>query len=156
MLQSVKLSSVFSSKCVETFSAGTSKSTALRQMVDLLVREGRIPDDKALLVVNALIERERLGTTGLGKGVALPHMRSHYVKAFEGVVGVARDGIDFDSLDGLPTRLVILLVSPFEEREQHCLLMGKLAMLMSDKTLQYSLQVERTPASLLTFLGFDN
>lgn len=154
ILQQADPGSVFRPTCVEYFPAGITKPQALRRLVDSLVRNGRIPEDKADLMADALVERERLGTTGIGKGLALPHMRSRYVKDFAGAIGVARDGIDFDSLDGIPTRLIILLISPFEQRQQHSYLMAKLATLMTDRTLQYSLQVERTPASLLTFLGF--
>ncbi len=126
---------------------------ALRRLVVLLVRNGQVPSDKASQVADALIERERLGTTGMGNGLAIPHMRSGHVGGFAGAVGVAKDGIDFDSLDGLPTRLIILLISPCEQRDEHCRLMGKLATLVSDTALQYALEVEHTPASLLTYLG---
>jgi mannitol/fructose-specific phosphotransferase system IIA component (Ntr-type) len=154
ILPSTDLGSIFTPACVEYFPDGTTKPRALRRLVDSLVRDRRIPADKADSISDALIERERLGTTGMGKGLALPHMRSRNVEVFAGAIGVAPEGIDFNSLDGTPTRLVILLISPFEQRQQHSYLMAKLAMLMSDRTLQYSLQVERTPASLLTFLGF--
>jgi mannitol/fructose-specific phosphotransferase system IIA component (Ntr-type) len=148
------LRSVFTADCVESFPTGTSKNEALRLLVDSLARNGHFSADKATLVANGLIERERLGTTGMGKGLAMPHMRSRNVVDFVGAVGVAPQGIEFDSLDGLPARLVILLISPFDLRQQHCWIMGKIASLLSNRTLQYSLQVQRSPNTLLEFLGF--
>lgn len=149
-----ELDRIFTPDCVHSLHGSPPKSTALHQLVQFLAERGRIANDKANILSDALIIREELGTTGLGKGLAIPHLRSHHVDQFVGAIGVAHEGLDFDSLDGLPTRLIILLVSPFAERETHCSIMGKIASLLSDQTLQYSLQIQRSPEALLSYLGF--
>ena len=148
------LAKIFKSDCIRGLSTQLSKAGALRDLVETLAVKARIPGDKADLIAAALIEREQFGTTGMGKGLAMPHLRSHFVHDFVGAIGVAPQGIDFNSLDGMPTRVVILLISPFEQREQHFAVMARVARLLSDTTLQYSLQLDRGPEELLSFLGF--
>jgi mannitol/fructose-specific phosphotransferase system IIA component (Ntr-type) len=148
------LAAVFCTECVETILPGTDKDAVLRQLVSSLVQAGRLPQDRARGVADCLIEREQRGTTAMGNGLAFPHMRTRAVDEFAGAIGVAPHGVDFNSLDRTPTRLIILLLSPFEERERHCEIMGRLATLLSNKTLQYSVQIRRTSESLFRFLDF--
>jgi mannitol/fructose-specific phosphotransferase system IIA component (Ntr-type) len=152
--EAVDLSAIFSGDTIELIPPRTGKLQVLQQLVGALARMGKVSRESVEPLTEALMERERLGTTGMGKGLALPHLRSPLVNGYVGVVGVAREGIDFESLDGEPTRLVILLLSPFESREGHARIMGRLATLLSDKTLQYSLQVSRTVEALRTLLRF--
>jgi mannitol/fructose-specific phosphotransferase system IIA component (Ntr-type) len=149
-----ELASVFSRETIVEIPRDVDRLDVLRMLVQSLTETGRLPSESAHEIVQALQERERNSTTGLGKGLALPHLRSRRVDHFVGAVGVAPDGVDFMALDGLPTRLIILLLSPFEHREKHIEIMGRLATLLSDKTLQYSLQIRRSPESLFQFLGF--
>jgi PTS system fructose-specific IIA component/PTS system nitrogen regulatory IIA component len=122
-------------------------------MVETLADQGKLPHDAVPQIVANLLQREQLGTTGLGRGLALPHLRSRHVACLTGLIAIAPDGVDFASLDGWPTRVVILVLSPFAQREIHVAILGRLATLFSNKTLQYSVQVPRTPQSLLRFLG---
>ncbi len=148
------LTAIFSPDTIVTIPPGAGKSEVLGSLVESLARAGRLPRESVEAVTAALQERERYGTTGLGKGLALPHLRSRAVPDFAGAIGVAPTGVDFHSLDGLPTRLIVLLLSPFAERAAHVEIMGRLATLLSDKTLQYSVQLPRSPEALFRFLGF--
>ena len=141
-------------ECVVTVPPDSSKADALGMLVGSLADAGRLPRESVTTAVETLLERERIGTTGLGRGLALPHMRSRQVSDFMGAIGVAPAGIDFHSLDGQPTRMIILIISPFDERTRHCEIMGRLATLLSDQTLQYTVQIPRTPTALFRFLGF--
>ncbi len=129
------------------------KDQVLDLMVNLLAQRGRIDQQLVAATVTALQQRERFGTTGLGHGLALPHLRSHDISDFVGLIGVAPQGIDFASLDGWPTRIVILIISPFDQPQRHFEILSRLATLFSDKTLQYSAQLPRTPEQTLRFLG---
>jgi PTS system nitrogen regulatory IIA component len=129
------------------------KHQVLEFMVGELARQGRLAPQTVPGIVRTLQDRERLGTTGLGHGLALPHLRSHDVSEFLGLVGVAPGGVDFESLDGWPVRIVILVVSPFDQPQRHFDILGRLATLFSDKTLQYSAQLPRSPELILRFLG---
>jgi mannitol/fructose-specific phosphotransferase system IIA component (Ntr-type) len=140
---------------VVTLPGGLAKEEVLAFMVETLASKGRLPVPLVPKVIAALQQREKLGTTGLGRGLALPHMRTEGITEFIGLVGVATEGIDFDSLDGSPTRVVILVISPFDQRERHIQTLGRLATLLSSKTLQYSMQIPRSPESLLRLLGIE-
>ncbi len=141
--------------CVVTLPSKAGKREVLAFMVESLAAKGRLPKHLVQRIISALTERERLGTTGLGHGLALPHLRRHEVTQFAGLVGVATEGVDFDSLDGKPARIVILIISPFAQRKRHLKILGRLATLFSDKTLQYAVQIPRSPESLLRFLGIE-
>jgi mannitol/fructose-specific phosphotransferase system IIA component (Ntr-type) len=122
-------------------------------LVDALARAGRISDEHVDAIVASLLTRERFATTAMGNGLAFPHLRSRSIEQICGAVGVAPSGIDFDSLDQLPTRLVLLTLSPFEQRSDHCQVLGRLTCLLSDRTLEYSLRTSRPVPELFTLLN---
>jgi mannitol/fructose-specific phosphotransferase system IIA component (Ntr-type) len=153
--ETVPLTSVFSTDCVKTLGAGTTKTTALWHLVEMLAATGKLPQTEVENVVDELVEREKMGTTGMGKGIAIPHLRTNAVCQCAGAIGMVPEGIDFKSLDGLPTRLVFLLLSPPQHREHHIHILRRLARLFCDRTVQYRVRIPRTPEDLFTFLGFD-
>ncbi len=149
----INLAAVFSPSAIVAIPRDTPKADVLSSLVTSMASAGRVSWGSVNGIVETLLERERYGTTGLGKGLALPHLRHRDVVDFVGAIGVAPMGVDFDSLDGLPTRLLVLLLSPFDQREGHAEIMGRLATLLSDKTLQYFVQLPRSPEALFRFLG---
>lgn len=151
---STVLSYVFREDCIIRIAEGSDKSTVLRRLVDVLADSGRTSDAVTEPLAAELMERERVGTTGIGKGLAFPHLRTRLVDDFVGAIGVAPQGVEFASLDGRPAHLIVLLLSPFERREEHHEIMSRLASLLGNGTLQYSLQVPRRPQELFHLLGF--
>ena len=155
LLGPVSLTVNFSPELVVQMDSGTSKPEALRQLIATLANAGRVDPEHEDALVEILLARERAATTAMGKGLAFPHLRSTLVAGFCGAIGVAPHGIDFDSLDRVPTRLILLTLSPFEARAKHSEILGRLCSLLSDHTLQYSLQTPRPAEELLTFLGLN-
>ena len=92
----------------------TTKDAALAEMVNRLTSTGRIKDDGILLEM--LHQRESLGSTGIGRGVAVPHGRSLAIGRLTIVLGRSTAGIDFDAMDSKPVHLVFLTVAPPQER----------------------------------------
>lgn len=146
----VDLARVFSRETIIAIPRSAEKSEVLTKLVQSLANAGRFPCASVSSVVEALRARERAGTTGLGKGLALPNLRCREVAESAGAIGVAPAGVDFDSLDGQPTRLILLVLSPFDKREKHAQIMARLAKLLSDKTLQYAVQFPRAPRGLVS------
>lgn len=140
-------------EAVVTLPHDLDKDQLLAFMVESMVRKRLLPSELQPSVTNGLTRRERTGTTGLGNGVALPHLRRPELTQFTGLIGVATEGVDFDSVDGQPARIVILVLSPTDQTERHLEILGRLARLFSDRTLKYSTQLSRSPESLLRFLG---
>ena len=87
-----------------------------------------------------LIEREKLGTTAMGDGIAIPHARSESRARVLAVFGRSRAGVDFDSLDGQPTHLFFLLVAPGREGSAHLLLLARLSRLLGTEAFRSRLR----------------
>ena len=107
---------------------GKTKPEVLRELSDALV--GAVPAlDRAELYA-MLVEREKLGSTAMGDGIAIPHARVESLDRVLAVFGLSRGGVDFDSLDGQPTHLFFLLVAPGREGSAHLLLLARLSRLL--------------------------
>ena len=92
---------------------------AIRELVAALASAGAVPADAVDEVVAALIKREQNGSTGFGKGVAVPHVKHAKVKQMAGTIGRSGGGIDFAALDHQPVYNVFLLLSPENAPQQH-------------------------------------
>ena len=88
-------------------------------MVAALVEAGHVASSDADDIVRAIMKREELGSTGIGRGIAVPHTKHASVDRLVGTVGVSGDGIDFNSLDGEKVQLLFLLVSPPDRPGDH-------------------------------------
>lgn len=87
------------------------KEEVIKEMVQSLVKSGRIEEATSKKVVKALMDREELGSTGIGAGVAVPHARHDSVTELIGAFGRSKKGINFDALDGEPVHVLFLLLS---------------------------------------------
>lgn len=152
MANGVSLASVFREDCIVKVPRGWSKEQVLERLLNSLVDAHMIPSVQVPTLLGAIMERERVGTTALGKGLAIPHLRSHAVYRFIGAIGLAPDGVDFQSLDGAATKVVLMVLGPFEQRERHFELMGRLSTFMRDKAKLVFLQGGRTPREVVEFL----
>jgi PTS system nitrogen regulatory IIA component len=92
---------------------------AIRELVASLSKAGALPDSAVDEVVAALIKREQNGSTGFGKGVAVPHVKHPKVKQMAGTVGRSETGLDFAALDHQPVYSIVLLLSPENQPQQH-------------------------------------
>ena len=108
----------------------SSKKRALEAVSQLMAAD--IPDLTETEIFDRLIEREKLGSTGLGHGVALPHGRMREVSRAYGALLHLDQAIDFDAIDGQPVDLVFALLVPESATEEHLQLLGALAGLFSD------------------------
>lgn len=107
--------------------------SVLRQLVDPLVRAGRVRDREA--VIRALLERETLQSTGIGSGVAVPHAICDELEAPKLVLGLCPEGADFHSLDERPVHLFLMLLSPPDETRIHIKLLARVARLVRHSEL---------------------
>jgi len=110
----------------------TEKEAALKEVVGALVTAGRIREDAAASVVGALMSREELGSTGIGKGVAVPHAKHESVQGLVAAFARSRKGVEFAALDGQPVHLVFLLLSPKDSSGQHLEALARVARIVRD------------------------
>lgn len=97
----------------------TDRNAVLKELVDSLAAAGALPEAAVEEVVAALIKREQNGSTGFGKGVAVPHVKHAKIKKMAGTVGRSVGGIDFAALDHQPVYSIVLLLSPENQPQQH-------------------------------------
>ena len=109
--------------------AATDKQGAIQELVDLLAGQGKLLDrDKAY---QAVLEREQTRTTGIGEGVAIPHGKTPAVGDLVIALGKAPDGVDFESIDGKPVTLILLLLSPSDRTGLHIQALARISRLIS-------------------------
>jgi mannitol/fructose-specific phosphotransferase system IIA component (Ntr-type) len=95
------------------------KPAVIQELVEALAQSGAIPGSDAAGIVAAILKREELGSTGIGRGVAVPHTKHPSVARLVGTVGISVEGVDFNSLDGDKVHLFFLLVSPPDRPGDH-------------------------------------
>jgi nitrogen PTS system EIIA component len=99
--------------------ASSERDAVIRELVTALANGKAIPADSVEEIVTALIKREQNGSTGFGKGVAVPHVKHAGIKRMVGTVGRSANGIDFAALDNQPVYSIVLLLSPEDQPQQH-------------------------------------
>jgi mannitol/fructose-specific phosphotransferase system IIA component (Ntr-type) len=121
------------------------KPEALRELV-VSVRQG----DDAELLLQTLLKREELGSTGIGKGIAIPHGRSLLIDKLEMAVGRSAKGVEYDSIDHKPAHLFFLIMAPPQDPgNQYLITLGRVAMVCQELTKKKRLFDPRTPEEMI-------
>ena len=97
----------------------TSRDNAIREMVDSLHEAGQLPNADRDDIVRAVLRRETLGTTGIGQNIVIPHSRHPSVGQLIGTIAITKQGVSFDSVDGEPVHVLVLLISPPDRPGDH-------------------------------------
>ncbi len=126
----------------------TDKRGVIRELVASLVEHGRIRADEMDGIFNAIMNREELGSTGIGRGVAVPHTKHSSVDQLIGTVGVSSSGVDFQSLDGEKVLLVFLLISPPDRPGDHLRALENISRQLHDDTFCRFLKQSKTAADI--------
>ena len=115
----MNFSDFISKKAISPKLGATDKEGVIREMTQALLDAGEIASDQFDGIVEKVLDREELGSTGIGRGVAVPHTKHPSVEKLCGAVAVSENGVDFASLDGDPVHLLFLLVSPPDRPGDH-------------------------------------
>jgi PTS system fructose-specific IIA component/PTS system nitrogen regulatory IIA component len=110
------------------------KRSIVEELVGAIVAAGGIKAEEQESVVQAVMKREELGSTGIGRGVAVPHSKHASVNRLIGTVGISRDGVDFNSLDGEKVQIFFLLVSPPDRPGDHLRALENISRQLRDDT----------------------
>ncbi len=130
-------------------SAGN-KADVLKELAHHLA--GQYAEVEERRLVEVLWERERLGSTAIGDGIAIPHGKLHGLRGVVGMFGRHPQGVDFDSLDGNPTRLFFLLVAPEESVGQHLKALARVSRLLKDAEFRKRLVESDSATDLLSLI----
>jgi len=128
----------------------TDKSSAVQELLLPLAQNNIIVSCEECL--ESILKRERRMSTGVGKGVALPHGLSDSVKEVAMVMGISPEGIDFKAVDGALCHILVLLISPASEPDKHLKLLSRITKLLSDGKLRSALMEAGTPEEVLETL----
>lgn len=124
----MKLTEILAADCLRVPLVATDKTGAITELVDLLAERGRIADrDK---VLTAVLNREHTASTGIGRGLAVPHGKSTGCSELVMALGKASPPMDFESKDGQPVEIVVLLASPPDKTGPHIQALARISRLM--------------------------
>ena len=151
-MESEKLMSLFNKDLCLFHLRSRKKFSILREMAHHLAKMGRVSDED--LIMEMLKNRESLGSTGIGKGVAFPHGKSLAIKKLTILFGKSVGGIDFESLDGKPTHIFFLILAPSDrEAETYLELLSSLSILIKNPDKLKKLHEVKDFSSLKVLFG---
>jgi len=124
----MKLTDILARDCIRAPMQARDKTEAITELVDLLAQTGRIADRERVL--QAVLDREQTASTGIGDGLAFPHGKSEGCSELVMAIGKPARPIDFDSKDGRPVNIVVLLASPPDKTTPHIQALASISRLM--------------------------
>ena len=140
-------STLLDPRCIALDLKGTKKKEILEEMVGLLKSSEKIND--AADVVQGLLEREKAGSTGIGKGIALPHRLIRGLGKPLVVFGRKKRGVSYESVDKVPVRLFFLILGSDDEQGEHLKLLSRLARFLHDERFIDDLLKAKTPEAVI-------
>jgi len=128
----MKLTEIIGRNAIIDNLQSVTKEDVIREIIEHLAGIKKVQADAQKKVIRALMDRERLGSTGVGRGVAVPHAKHDSVEGLLGALGRSKKGITFDSLDGEQVGLVFLLLSSQDQTGRHLEALSHISRLLRD------------------------
>jgi fructose-specific phosphotransferase system IIA component len=132
------LTQILQTNCIKVPVENKDKEAVITELVDLLDANGLLLDREVAL--NAVLTRERTRSTGTGAGIAIPHGKCNAVKELVMAIGIAHEPIEFESVDGKPVTILILLVSPADQTGPHIQALASISRLMLNEEFKQKLE----------------
>lgn len=128
------------------------KEGVIGEMVQALLDANQVAESEYHSIVKAIMKREELGSTGIGRGVAVPHTKHASIERLVGAVAVSPEGVDFDSLDGEKVHLFFLLISPPDRPGDHLRALENVSRQLRDESFCKFLKQAKNPEDILQLL----
>lgn len=148
----MKLGEIVVESAIITELRATERDEVIAEIVDALIASGAAPPEVRAELIASVLERESKGTTGFGRGVAVPHVKHKAVKRMAAGVALSPRGIDFSSMDKQPVYSVFLLLSPDNRPEEHLQAMEVIFRNLSKEVFRRFLRQASTPAEVKTLI----
>lgn len=149
----MKFSDFVSGKAIRADLRSIDKASVIGELVESLLVAGEIKAADKDDIVKAILKREELGSTGIGRGIAVPHTKHLSVNKLIGTVGVSTNGVEFESLDGEKVQLFFLLVSPPDRPGDHLRALENISRQLRDETFCRFLKQSKTSDDILQLLN---
>ena len=143
----MKITDLLSKDAIKLNGIANSKQDAINKLVDLMAKNGNLTDKEKYKEV--VLKREEEGSTGIGEGIAIPHGKTDAVSKPGLSAMVINDGVEFDSLDGQPAKLLFLIAAPNTKDNVHLDVLSRLSTLLMDTEFRKSLMEAKTPEEFL-------
>ena len=130
---------------------GTDKRSVLKELSSVLVKPCQV--DSVEVLVQVLLDREKLGSTGIGEGIAIPHGRLKKLKTFFISFGRSTKGVDFDSIDRNPSQLFFLIMAPENSTVDNLKLLGRIVSLLKDPSFKRRLLEAQSQKELFQIIS---
>ncbi|OPY72838.1 MAG: PTS system fructose-specific EIIABC component [Syntrophorhabdus sp. PtaU1.Bin058] len=130
----MKISEILLEKCVVADIKGKTKREIITELVEALEKARLIEDVEA--VVNVVMEREKLGSTGIGNGVAVPHGKLKNISNIICALGRSPNGVDFDAVDRGPVHIFFLVLAPEDSASLHLKILSRITKILRDQSLR--------------------
>lgn len=137
MLNIVKITDYMSESLIELNLKSKNKDEVLKELSQLIEKSSKIKSKE--VVYKALLEREVLGSTGIGKEVAIPHAKTDAAEGLTIAFGISRDGIDFKSMDNEKVRIFFVFASPFKDSQTYLKVLARISRLIRDEKFREKL-----------------
>ncbi len=146
----MKLTDLITPECILAPLQATEKQSVINELVTALADAGQVSD--AELLMETVWTREQTRTTGIGQGLAIPHGKSESLKDMAMAIGKPADPIDFESVDGKPVRLVVLLASRPDQMSDHIQALAKISRLHMDNDFREKIYAANTSEEIYQLL----
>ena len=123
---------------------GKTKEEIIKEMAQLFVESGVLDSEDLEEFVKEINEREKLTPTGMQDGIAIPHARTPLVKELSLALGISREGVDFESMDGEPSKLIFMIAAPEKTKKEHLDLLAEISKLSYEEELVEELKTAST------------
>lgn len=131
--------------------SSTKKIDAIKELISLLDASGHLTDADAFLT--SVLEREKVGSTGIGKGIAIPHSRTAAVREVVVAVGRSQAGIEFEALDNRPVHLIFLIAAPIESGGLYLKALARLSRLLRYQEFRNELMASETVEEVIKVIS---
>jgi fructose-specific phosphotransferase system IIA component len=140
------LTQILDPSCVKVPLEGRTKEAVINELIDLLDNRGLLKDKPS--VIDAVLMREQTRSTGIGSGIAIPHGKCRGVTELVMALGITAMPVDFESIDGKPVKIVVLLVSPTDRTGPHIQALARISRLMLDEKFKEDLESSKSAEQL--------
>jgi len=147
----MNLKTVITMDTIDLHLKGSTKEEIINELLDILVRTGKIQDKIAAL--NAVLDREGKMSTGMKHGIAIPHGKCSAIEDLVACIGISEKPVDFDSLDHEPCRIFIMTLSPVEKTGPHLQFLAEVSLLFKSAEKRVEILNAKTPEEVLKILS---